>query len=521
MKTINKIKLQNFKRFYSFEIKFNESINLLIGDNEAGKSSILLALDLVLSGSRSKIETIGLENLFNVDVITNFLSTDKKYNNLPVLYIELYLSEQNNPDLNGKNNSKDELCDGLRLTIKPNDELSKEITEILEQDSFSFPFEYYSINFKTFSDQTYSGYKKFIRHLLIDSSKINNEYATREYISTIYNTSIINSEKNKHQNEYRNHKKIFKDNVLKEINQRQKDYYFAIETSSKSNFETDLTIEENGISIENKGKGRQCFIKTEFALQRKNTEKDLDILLLEEPENHLSHINMKKLIRRISDSENKQIFIATHSNLVSSRLDLRKSILLNSNSKFPVSLNQLTESTAKFFMKAPDNNILEFILSKKVILVEGDAEFILMDAIYSNITQEKLEDSDIHVISVDGTSFKRYLELAKLLNLKTVVIRDNDKNYQHNCVDNYSEYVFENIKIFSDKDNTRHTFEICIYQDNKSICDDLFEKGRRTLTVQEYMIDKKADVAFELLDKKANELVPPEYIKEAILWIKE
>lgn len=35
-------------------------------------------------------------------------------------------------------------------------------------------------------------------------------------------------------------------------------------------------------------------------------------------------------------------------------------------------------------MKAPDNNILEYVLSKKVILVEGDAEFILMEALYKN-----------------------------------------------------------------------------------------------------------------------------------------
>jgi len=35
------------------------------------------------------------------------------------------------------------------------------------------------------------------------------------------------------------------------------------------------------------------------------------------------------------------------------------------------------------------------------------------------------------------------------------------------------------------------------------------------------MLKEKADVAFELLDKKAEELNTPEYIKEAILWIKE
>ena len=53
---IEKMKIINFKKFYGEkDIIFNEDFNVLIGNNEAGKSSILLALDLVLSGSQSKI----------------------------------------------------------------------------------------------------------------------------------------------------------------------------------------------------------------------------------------------------------------------------------------------------------------------------------------------------------------------------------------------------------------------------------------------------------------------------------
>ena len=51
---------------------------------------------------------------------------------------------------------------------------------------------------------------------------------------------------------------------------------------------------------------------------------------------------------------------------------------------------------------------------------------------YHKIHKERLEDSNIHVISVDGTSFKRYLDLAKLLDIKVTVIRDNDGDYQKN-----------------------------------------------------------------------------------------
>ncbi len=519
MKHIQKIKLKNFRRFKSFEVTFDKTLNMLIGDNEAGKSSILNAIDLVLSASRSKTETIGLESLFNHEVVEEFLNSSKRYKDLPELFIEIYLSEQNNPDLNGKNNSDNIICDGLFMKCSPIDELSKEIKEILSQEEPCFPFEYYSITFKTFSDQSVTGYSKFLKHISIDNAHISNEYATREYIKNMYSSYALDTEKNKHKNEYRKHKEAFKRSALTDLNSRFDGYAFGIRNNSKANLETDLTLTEADINIENKGKGRQCFIKTEFALNRSSGK--IDVILLEEPENHLSHVNMKKIVGKILDAGEKQLFITTHNSLISSRLDLRKAILINSNSTNVSRLNFLSEDTAKFFMKAPDNNVNEFILSKKVILVEGDAEFILLESFFKKVTTRDPHYFDIHIISIGGTSFKRYLELAKTLNVKTAVIRDNDGDYQKNCVERYSEYASDLIKIFGDSDNNRSTFEICLYLENQTLCEELFAVSRRTLSVQDYMLHNKADVAFDLLDKKESSLHVPQYIKNAIEWIKQ
>jgi putative ATP-dependent endonuclease of the OLD family len=57
MSYIKKIRLLNFKKFDKFEVDFDPKLNLLIGDNEAGKSTILTAIDLAISGSRNKVET--------------------------------------------------------------------------------------------------------------------------------------------------------------------------------------------------------------------------------------------------------------------------------------------------------------------------------------------------------------------------------------------------------------------------------------------------------------------------------
>jgi len=521
MKTITKTKLNNFKRFRQFDIDFDDKINLLIGDNESGKSSILQAIDIVISGSVSKVQTIGLESLFNAAVIEEFLGGERKNKKKTEMYVELYLNEQNNPQLNGRNHSLAPAdFDGLRLKCVPRDDLSQEIKEILAQDHPNFPFEFYSINMTTFAGNFYTGHNKHLRHLLLDNTQINNEYATREYIKTVYRSTADDKEINKHHNEYRSHKRQFKENVLKDVNAKLEEYQFAIRTGAKSNLETDLTILEGNIPLEDRGKGRQCFIKTEFALTRKQDKQPIDTLLLEEPENHLSHMNMAKLIGRMSASDDKQLFISTHNNMICSRLDLRKAVFLNSNSDEPTLLTALSKDTAKFFMKAPDNNVLELILSKKVLLVEGDAEFILMEALYYKTTGEKVRDSDIHIISVGGTSFKRYLELANLLNIKAVVVTDNDGDVQI-CKDRYSDYETDQAKVFFDPDNNRNTFEVAMYQDNQAICNELFETARKKLDVQDYMLKNKAEASFELLDKKADALSVPAYIQEAIQWIRQ
>jgi putative ATP-dependent endonuclease of OLD family len=519
--TVRRLVLKNFRRFKKLELLFDTDLNILVGGNEAGKTSVLQALDIVLSASRSKVEALGLENLFNAECIQEFLSGGRKLEDLPVLYVEVYLDGfGGDPDFDGRNNSKGADHVGIKLLCKPMDEYSKDIQAILNEKHDSFPFEYYGAHFLTFTDDPLFPYKKPVMHLLIDSSQINNEYATREYTRSMYATHANVAQRNLHGFEYRNAKSKFRDDSFKAMNSGLDAYKFAIRTSSKANVETDIIITEGDIPIDSKGKGRQCFIKTEFALQ--NREHTLDVLLLEEPENHLSHVHMHKLIDRIRASVKKQLFVATHSSFIATRLSLKKVLILSEEKPSePASLGDLSQGTAEFFMKAPDNNVLELALCKKALLVEGDAEFILLDALYKNCAKGASTDADgVHVISVDGTSFKRYLELAKLLGIKVAAIRDNDGDYRKNCVDNYATFVSGSIQIFADPNDARHTFEVCMYADNKTICDEQFSAGRKTLTVEEYMLKNKTDAAFELLAKRGAELVPPDYVRQAVEWIR-
>ena len=71
----------------------------------------------------------------------------------------------------------------------------------------------------------------------------------------------------------------------------------------------------------------------------------------------------------------------------------------------------------------------------------------------------------------------------------------------------------------SETDDSISTFEISMFITNTDICNELFLPGRITKSVLDFMLDEKADCAFELLDKKSDELKVPNYIKEAIEWL--
>ncbi len=522
MKYIEKIKLFNFKRFSTFEYEAREKRNIFIGDNEAGKSTILQAIDIVLCGSRSRVENLGLESLFNKETVISFLAGDKNLSDLPVLKVEIYLNDYGEIVLEGMNNSDERICHGLKLVCEPMDEYGEEIQAALVHEEALFPYEYYNIHFSTFSGQPYTQNRRFLNHILIDSSLIGTEYATRQYTKSLYeaNTNLVERHRNNHA--YRHSKSTFTATSLEPLNAALDKAKFDIKNDSKSNLEQDLMITQAGIPVSHMGKGKQCFIKTEFALQQREGAHPIDLILIEEPENHLSHLNMKRLINQIEEATQTQIMIATHSSSVCSRLDLHNASLISPAATIPVSLADLPDDTANYFVKAPNNKILEFILSEKVLLVEGDAEFMLIEGMYINQYGERLEDTNIHVISVGGTSFKRYLDLAMLLGIKTGVIRDNDGDYQARCVDNYSDYVGDKINVFSDhNDEDRTTLEKCLYQDNEELCNELFVPGRRTLTAEEYMLSNKADAALKILEEGMERLKTPEYITQAFEWIRE
>lgn len=70
-------------------------------------------------------------------------------------------------------------------------------------------------------------------------------------------------------------------------------------------------------------------MKTELALTHKQAQ-NAQIILLEEPESHLSYSKLNQLISKIENEyETRQIVISTHSSFVANKLGLNNLLLLN------------------------------------------------------------------------------------------------------------------------------------------------------------------------------------------------
>ena len=67
MSTIKLLRIQGFKKFKNITIEFNKNMNVIVGDNEIGKSTILEAIKIVILQKYRNIEKIMLHDLFNYE----------------------------------------------------------------------------------------------------------------------------------------------------------------------------------------------------------------------------------------------------------------------------------------------------------------------------------------------------------------------------------------------------------------------------------------------------------------------
>lgn len=523
MKYIEKMHIEGFKKFGKLDIAFNPHMNIIVGENEAGKSTILEAIKIVLNQMYKNADKSILKELFNINMVENFKKNpDVKTLSYILIELKLHLDpkDKHAEYFYGENNLSKLEAFGIQFECRFDEELGAGLNA--EIKSGKIPYEYYVLRWTAFSGLPYVTVKRPLESIAIDTSE-NDAISSFNYFNrSLFNSKYTEEEKLNAKNSFRdNLSEAFKALNLSDIDANR---YFGI-NYKRVIFETISSVYEDDISLENKGSGMESLIKTQIALDKKKSK--LDVILLEEPENHLCHINLQKMLYEISKREDEsQIIVTTHNNLIVSRLNLKNVIWITNTEA--ISLTDVDNKVADFFVKADGNAFLQMLLSKKIIFVEGATEYILMPYIYQKVTGRTLEADEISVISCNGISYKSYLKIAQGTNKKIAVITDNDKN--QNRIDKMQSENKKNqeYNIYMDTNVNNWTWEVCLYNLNKSILDKVIEVeadaeylfhgmdcGSKVLGK---MLNNKVEIAYYLIKNQVDFEVP-QYVKDAIEWL--
>lgn len=467
---ITKVHIENFKTFKgSFKLTLNKGVNILVGDNEAGKSTIIEAIHLALTGLHNGkyLKNELSQYVFNNEVVAEYIQSleqNSTANPLPKILIEVFIEGEEAAEFEGDGNSEKGKVSGFSFKVEFDENYQKEYEDLVKLGGIkTLPIEYYNVSWSSFSrDESITPRTIPIKSALIDSSSNKLQNGSDIYISRIVKEFLESNEIVEISQAHRRMKEYFMgEEAIKKINEKiktaskisDKKVELSVELSSKNAWENSLMTYLEDVPFHYIGKGEQCLVKTKLALGHKKA-KEANIILLEEPENHLSYSKLNQLISDIkNDSGEKQILISTHSSFVANKLGLEHLILLND--KKTVKLNELSADTYKFFEKLSGYDTLRLILCKKAILVEGDSDELVVQKAFMLNNDEKLPiEKGVDVISV-GTSFLRFLEIAEKIGTKVAVVTDNDGNVEavKNKYKNYlGDNAKQNIKICFDSD---------------------------------------------------------------------
>lgn len=189
---IKKIKIWNFKCFYGlFELELNSGLNILVGNNEAGKSTILEAIHLALTGlycGRSIRNELS-QYLFNNKVVEEYVQSVNLGKALPPpsILIEIYFNGSIDPEFEGNNNTDHaSSTEGIKFEITYNSKFDNEYSKLIASKVMqSLPIEYYEATWTSFSRQLVTVRSIPIKSAMIDSSNYRYQNGSDVYISRI------------------------------------------------------------------------------------------------------------------------------------------------------------------------------------------------------------------------------------------------------------------------------------------------------------------------------------------------
>lgn len=521
---IEEIRIRNFKNFKSEKILLHSGVNVILGENDSGKTNLLQAIRLVLDKKMSWYERDIKEEFFShclpewrghiiiISIIFNELRYDNEFESM-LRYetmtpsnkgaISLFIIPKGNvrASLYGQHNPEDLKEKLNKITIDDYEMIYTAGLDVdyTNEDSYlnlvgDFAKGEYKLNY-LLDDRSFG-----CRNIMID--KIKNELIDFTYIDALRDAvREMNQKSNplmtlikKIEPYITPDEKIkVKESISKlndtissvtEINKLANKINNKISDSVGNTFSSDIII-KSAMSNEIKSVFRNLKIKSsnEFELGLEgiglganniiyialkllenmilaDESKKFFLLLFEEPEAHLhKHLQMTLFEKaKIYEQNNVQIILTTHSDNISASSKIGNMSIIQKEENYSKIINPVVGLSPEEIFRIErylDVKRSELLFSKSVLLVEGDAEEILIPIMVRKVLGLSLDEIGVSLINIGSVGFKNIYKLfnPQRITKKCAIISDLDKPIDGSCscnayqrgLDRQGEIMAENL----------------------------------------------------------------------------
>ena len=200
------------------------------------------------------------------------------------------------------------------------------------------------------------------------------------------------------------------------------------------------SVDGNTVKVDELGDGLKSLfyitlVSSLLEIESKQNKKDkplLNILAIEEPENHISQHLLGRVVRNlkeIAQKENAQVILSSHNSSIVGKIDpeyIRHLQIQNSESIVNcITLPEKTDA-AHTYIKEAVKAYPDLYFSKLVVLGEGDSEEIILPKLLS-ASDILLDDFNISVVPLGGRHVNHMWKLLNDLSIPHITLLDLDR----------------------------------------------------------------------------------------------
>lgn len=426
---LSKLKLWNYRKFGQGEnntagiiVPFQENFNLLVGENDSGKTAIIDAIKLVLGTTSSDPISIDEDDFFidengnrsstfSIECIFKGLTPQEKglflewltFNENGVLELRVILNAERKYDFSKK-------IQLIHKTIKAGTVGSE---RLLDNEARILLNATYLKPLRDAEKELSSGRQSRFAQILRNLEEFNQEDSeAKERVESAFNDAndVL--------------AQFLKEPVIDKMKEIVKDFFVegAVDREEYSPKATprqmelleilrklDLSISDPSSGL---GSSNLLFIAAELLLLN-TREFGANLALIEEIESHIHPQAQLRLIEYFTNNqENGQYILTTHSTVLAASTHLKHITLLHDNKAYPMGeeWTKLTSEDYGFLERFLDATKSNLFFARGVILVEGDAENLLLPTL-SKAIGKPLHKYGVSIVNIGSTAFNRYLPI--------------------------------------------------------------------------------------------------------------